>query len=354
MAAQHIGAREFTAPVDLVRWMLALQGQEYAGVRWSVGLRCPAATEADIRSALDAGEIVRSWPLRGTLHLVAADDLGWMLSLTAPRMAAAATRRRAALEITATDIERAREAAVAALTGTGSLPRRALLQAIAAHGVKTAGQRGYHILWHLSQTATLVLGPTDGREQTFALLDAWVRHPRRLERDEALGELARRYVRGHGPTTDRDLARWTGLTLADVRRGLAIAGPELTTVDIGGSTYHVASETLAPGRRRRRAHLLPGFDEYLLGYQDRSFTLTPEHRDAIVPGGNGVFRPTIVLDGEVIGTWARNSPAGDIVIEPALFGRPTAENWRAIEQAAAAYGRFIGQSVRLSRTGRDR
>ena len=342
MAAQRIGASEFTTPRDAVRSMLALQGQDFAGARWSVGLRYADATEAGVAAALDAGEIVRSWPMRGTLHLVAAEDLGWMLRLTAPRMMVSAARRRASLGITDADIERARTAAGVALTGRRVLTRDALLATMDSAGVSTDGQRGYHLIWYLAQTGTLVLGPTEGRQQTFALLDDWVPNPRVLEPDEALGELALRYFRSHGPATDRDLARWSGLTQGDVRRGIAICGGRLTTLDLGGTIYHVSPETLALAPPAARVHLLPGFDEYLLGYGDRTAALAPEHSEAIVPGGNGMFKPTIVVDGEVVGTWGRRVKAGGIVIEPAPFGRLSGRDRNALGVAVRAYGAFIG------------
>ena len=193
VAAQHIGEGEFSTPVEAVRWMLALQAQDFPGLKWSVGLRHVGATMSGVNAALDAGEIVRIWPLRGTLHLVAGEDLGWLLALTTPRMMASAASRRAALGLTEADSERAREIVTAALSGHRALSRRALLATLDAAGVSTAGQRGYHLLGYLAQTGTLVLGPTDGAQQAFALLDEWVVHPaRRLERDEALGELALR------------------------------------------------------------------------------------------------------------------------------------------------------------------
>ena len=174
MAAQRIGARERSTPVEVVRWMLAMQAQDFPGVKWSVGLRQVDATESAVEAACDTGEIVRSWPLRGTLHLVAGEDLGWLLALTAPKAIGSAARRRAILGITEAEVERAREIAIDALGGRRVLTRNALLSTINAAGVSTAGQRGYHVLWYLAQTGTLVLGPTDGRQQTFALLDEWV------------------------------------------------------------------------------------------------------------------------------------------------------------------------------------
>ncbi|MGH2466611.1 MAG: winged helix DNA-binding domain-containing protein, partial [Candidatus Limnocylindrales bacterium] len=238
LAAQRLGAERAESPAEAVRWMLALQAQDLPGVKWSVGLRTTGATERDVEAALDAGQLVRSWPMRGTLHLVAAEDLPWMLELTTSRAIASAAQRRTALGITEAEIERARETAIEALSGGRTLPRSDLLGAIQAGGVSTAAHRGYHLLWYLAQTGTLVMGGATGRGQAFALVDEWVRGRLRLEPDEALGELARRYFASHGPATVADLVRWSGLTVRDVRRGLAVAGAALTTIEVEGATYH--------------------------------------------------------------------------------------------------------------------
>jgi hypothetical protein len=347
LAAQRIGARDLATPGDVVRWMLAIQGQDLPGAKWSVGLRSPDSTETAVEAACDSGEIVRSWPMRGTLHLVPGEDLGWLLRLTSARATASVASRRAALELTESDVERARATAITSLAGGRRLSRDALLAAIAADGVSTACQRGYHVLWYLAQTATLVLGPTDGRQQTFVLLDDWVTAPRRPERDEALGELATRYVRSHGPATVADLARWCGLTMADIRRGLAIGGGALTTSAVDDVTYHLAPEALEAARVADGVHLLPGFDEYLLGYRDRSAALAPEHADAIVPGANGMFKPTIVVDGEVVGTWRRTVRTRDVTIEPAPFAPLSDRHQDGLAEAARAYGAYLGRGATL-------
>ncbi len=213
--------------------------------------------------------------------------------------------------------------------------------------MSTAGQRGYHILWYLALTGTLVLGPSDGRQQAFARLDAWVPNPRRPDRDEALGELARRYFRSHGPATAADLARWSGLTMRDVRRGTDIAGGSLATVEIDGTRYHLDPEILdAPGATAGVV-LLPGFDEYLLGYRDRSAVLLPGHADAIVPGANGMFKATIVVDGVVVGTWSRRVTARAVHIDAVPFAPLSTAAVAGLEAAADAYGRYIGRPVRL-------
>ncbi len=326
-----------------------MQGQDLPGVRWSVGVRLGGGAESAVTDAFDRGEIVRSWPMRGTLHLIRAQDLRWMLDLTAARALTSVAQRRAELGITASDTERAREIAVRALPGHQGLTRTALLAAIEAGGVPTGGQRGYHILWHLAQTGTLVLGPSAGRQQTFVRLDAWIPDLRRLDREEALGELALRYFRSHGPATVADLARWSGLTVREVRHALDLCGTRLATIEVDGRPYHLAPEALdaTTASRPGRVLLLPGFDEYLLGYGDRSAALASEHSDAIVPGGNGMFRPTIVVDGEVVGTWSRRVSTREVAVEAAPFEPLSRTAADGIELAAAAYARFLGRTARL-------
>lgn len=347
LIAQRIATPAGATPAETVRCMLALQAQDFPGVKWSVGLRQRGGTEAAVEAACDAGEIVRSWPMRGTLHLVAAEDLPWMLRLTTPRSVASAGARRAYLGIADLDVERARDIAVAALTGGGIRRREALLAAIEAGGVSTRGQRGYHLLWYLAQTGTLVLGPADGRQQTFVLLDEWVRHPRRLEYDEALGELARRYFASHGPATAKDLARWSGLTLAEVRTGIHVAGSSLAQLEVDGNSYHLAPDTLDAAPRAAPVRLLPGFDEYVLGYQGRTAILAPEHSQAIVPGGNGMFKATIVVDGEVVGTWRHTIKARETVVDAAPFEPLTRPVRAGLREAVEAYGAFLGQPATL-------
>jgi hypothetical protein len=351
LSAQRIGGRERSTPLDTVRWMLALQGQDLPGAKWSIGLRGAGGTERGVEAAFDAGHIVRSWPMRGTLHVVAGEDIGWMLDLTTPAAIASSAQRRAVLGLELTDAERAREVVQRVLAGRQVMTRDATLAAIEAAGVSTAGQRGYHLLWYLAQTGTLVLGPTEGRQQTFALLDDWVPDRRRLERDDALGELALRFFRGHGPATAADLARWAGITMRDVRAGIASCGDRLSTIELGGVSYLLDPEAdidAVTAEPTGRVDLLPGFDEYVLGYKDRSAVLAPEHSAAIVPGGNGVFRPTIVVDGEVSGTWRRVNRGSQVVIEPTLFGAQPRWYASALEAAAEAFGSYLERPVRLA------
>lgn len=332
-------------PVEAVRSLLALQGQDYAGAKWSIGLRASGTTAADVEAALASGAIVRSWPLRGTLHLVAGEDLRWILDLVGPRMIANLARRRASLGLEARGLRRARAVAERRLAGCKALARDELLAAFEAAGLATGGQRGYHLLAWLAQEGTLCFGPQRGNAHTFVLLDEWVPRPRRLARDEALGELARRYFEGHGPATVRDFANWTKLTADDVRRSVGLARPALVERAYDGVPTLAAAASLAPAPRAAGSVvLLPGFDEYLLGYQDRSAALAAEHKELIVPGGNGVFRPTVVVDGRVVGTWRRGAGKGSGV-EASLFDgyRFSRAEASAFARTAAAHARFWGE-----------
>jgi hypothetical protein len=305
-----VGPGEPTA-ADAVRRLGAVQAQDYPGALASVALRTASRLRKDVEAALDAGEVVRSWPMRGTLHLVAADDLRWFLDTVGARALAGVGKRWAGLELDEAQAERARQLVLEALTVRGRASRAELLAAIGEGGVAVTGQRGYHLLWYLSQTGTLCLGPTDGAgEQLFVLLDDWVRGGRRLDRDEALAELALRYFTGHGPATVADLVRWAGSTVRDVRAGVAEVRDRLAAVTIDGTEYLMdpaSPDRLAAARAEAEGVLLlPGFDEFVLGYGDRTAVVPAELATRIVPGNNGVFRATVVHRGRVVAVWRWN------------------------------------------------
>lgn len=323
LVAQRIAGTGLATATDAVHWLTAAQAQDYQGALTSVALRTSSGTRQSVEAALDTGQIVRSWPMRGTLHLVVAEDLPWMLDLTAARLVTRAAARRAQLGLDLPVIEQARELAVAALTGGHRMRRDDLLAVWSEGGVDTAGQRGYHLIWHLAQTGTLCFGPVREHEQLLVLVDEWIPCPRHLERDVALGEWAWRYFCSHGPATIKDFTRWTALIAADVRAGLELARSRLAGVDVEGVEYFMDPQTpeLLDACRRdaRGVFLLPGFDEFVLGYSDRRASLPAEFVNRIVPGGNGVFRPTVVSDGQIIGTWAHSGRGARRIVAATPF-----------------------------------
>ena len=309
LIAQRVAGPGWATPTDAVRWMTATQAQDFASAVLAVALRTKSRSLGEVHDALDGGSVIRSWPMRGTLHFIAAEDLSWMLELTAERSLATTTKYRTQLGLDQSIIERARAVAFETLAGGGRMSRADLLASWEKAGLQTVKQHGYLLIWHLAQTGTLCLGPTDGTEQHFVLFDEWVTTSRHLEHDEALGEWALRYFRSHGPATVKDFTWWTKLKAADVKIAIATAAPQLERIVVDDVTYYLDPQTLAVfDARRRKARdvfLLPGFDEYLLGYQDRAAVLPTEFAPRLVPGGNGVFLPTIISAGEVVGTWKR-------------------------------------------------
>ncbi len=221
---QLAGQRSITEVVD---WFAAMQGQDFASVQWSLGLRTHT-TRAEAIRAFDSGEIVRTWPMRGTLHVVPGRDARWMLEHLGGRALAGAARRRESLGLSTSDADRAVDVLGAALAGGTVLTRAECVQALESAGIPGAGQRAYHLLWYASQKGVACVGPSRGKEQTFVLLDDFAPAGPALDRPAALGEIAARFLRSHGPASAHDLGRWADLTLTDARAGLA-AVPGITT-----------------------------------------------------------------------------------------------------------------------------
>jgi len=315
--------------------MLAIQAQDFPGAKWALGLRAPGTTLADVDAALAAGSIVRSWPMRGTLHLTAAEDLKWMLALMTPRVLAGLTKRQSELQLDAKSLGKAQDVARKALAGT-RLDRQGMFAALDKAKLNADPHRGYHMLFYLAQTGVVCMGPDD----CYVLVDEWIKTSRELAREEALGELALRYFRSHGPATIADLQRWGKLTAGDAKLGTQLAAPALAKHD----AYYFDEATLAI-RAPVPVLALPGFDELILGYEDRTCTLPAEHGDRIVPGGNGMFISTIVANGVVVGTWARTQKPKQIVIEARPFAPLSASVAKGFARAAAAYGAFVGKAV---------
>lgn len=327
-------------PEEAAQSLVCTQGQDYPGSTVSLALRSgsgaasgPRGTAEAVRRAYDSGLLVRSWPMRGTLFVVGSEDLGWILDLTAPAMIRATERRRGELGLDAATLAASESIAGRELAGAG-LTRAGLLEAWTREGIAVESGRGYHLIFFLALTGVLCFGPTEGKGQRLVLVDEWISGHRQSgrptvprNRDDAVHELLLRYLRSHGPATLEDFCWWSKLGKTESRAALreiqGEAGDQLAGADVGGREHWMGADL--PDRYADCARataaplLLPGFDEMVLGYQDRSAVLTREEEALVVPGGNGVFKGTVLHRGHAVGTWKR-STRKDRPVEVEPFG----------------------------------
>ncbi|MCC9205657.1 winged helix DNA-binding domain-containing protein [Arthrobacter sp. zg-Y769] len=321
------------APADVVRRAVALQGQDLPAVLRAIALRSrPGTTVQEVRDAFDRGELVRGWPMRGTLFATTPEHLATLLSFTAERIRRMTTRRRAELGLDEAVLARGRHTLREAL-GERPLRRSEAMELWESAGIDTSDGRGYHLLMHLCVEGLAHWGRFSAAEQLLTLTAAEGAAGPDAAADAELAAVVRGFVLARGPVTEADLAWWTKLPKTVVRR--AAAGVEdLVQVEVGGTAAWIIGNPEIPGPSG--VSLVPAFDEWILGYADRSLVAGPAMLAAIVPGGNGVFRPAVLDDGVAVGTWRlpRTSRAApEPVID--LVERVSAAKRRAIEQAVA-------------------
>jgi hypothetical protein len=335
----------FGKPEEVVAWFGAVQAQDYLGALWALGLRTRGATEGSVEAAEARRAIIRTWPMRGTLHFVAAADARWMTRLLAPRVIARnAARLKREVDVDAKVVGRARAVVERALEGGRRLERGDLYERLEARGIATAKSRGLHILLWLALDGTICLAGRQGKQHTFALLDEWIPKAGPMERDAALAELARRYFTSHGPATRRDFMWWAGITMKDAQAGIDGAGNALARMHIGREEFW-----WRPVRGARRitatplVKLLPAFDEYTVAYQERAL-LVPAGAPAM--GAFGMLSPVVIIDGLVAGNWKRSIAGDKVSIKTKLRRKLTARERAALEGATREYAAFLGLELR--------
>ena len=343
---QQIARTRFTQPEQVVAWLGGLQGQDYPGAKWSIGLRLPHATDAEVVRAIDEGKIIRTWPMRGTLHFVAAQDVRWMLMLTSPKNIAGSASRRQNLELDDKTLAGCREVFIKTLQGGKQKSREEMYAALAQAKISTEGQRGYHILWNMALHGLICFAASADKEQNIALLDEWVAPTPVKTREEALAELALRYFTSRGPATMPDFIWWSGLSAGEARLGHDAIKSTLAQETVGKLSYWMASDIILPNEEPT-IFVLPGFDEYLLGYKDRSVVLDAVHAEKVCPGGNGMFASTIIINGLVVGTWKRVIKKAGIDITATPFTSLSKADKKRFTEAAQHYGDFHKMPVKV-------
>ncbi len=348
LQAQGIAAPLSTTPEAVVTRLGAVQAQDYTGALWAIALRLAGATRSTVEKAITEKSIVRTWALRGALHFVPAADARWMIELVAPRVLKEAAGLQRQLELDSGSFSRSRNIVRKALQQHKVMTRRDLFAALDKGGMGTGGQRGTLILQQLSMECTLCYGPHADKQPTFTLFDDWITTSRTLEREDALRTIAERYFTGHGPATVRDFVWWTGLSMADAKLALQHAKESLESYLDDGTEYWMARGLTVPEDVQAAAHLLAGFDEYLLGYSNRSAALPPKFAGRVVTGADDVFFSTLLLDGQVRGTWRRETGPKGVVIEASPFGRFSPAEKQSFIAAAERYAHFLGSPVTIN------
>ena len=349
--AQRLIGEPFTSAVDTVRWLGVVQAQDYAGALWAVGQRTQAATAAALNRLFDAGVILRTHVLRPTWHFVLPEDIRWLLELTGPRVRRGLAARWRQLEIDAGVVARASAAFRAALAGGRHLTRPELGVVLRATGIAPDGQRLPHLLMAAELDGLLASGPRHGKQFTYALLEERAPAPqaRVLDRTAALAELTRRYFRSHGPAQVQDFVWWSGLTVADARLGLALAGAALAHQVIAGTDYWFDAAAGPAGTAATVAHLLPNFDEYTVGYRDRAAVVLADRpfEPALFSFGS-ILSNVVLVGGRVRGAWRRTVTRGGVRVEVRLLDRLAPAEAAAVDEAGYRLGRFLGSPVELT------
>ncbi len=348
---------EATSVVQVVREMCGIQAQDASAATLAVRPRSAGLVAADVeQSRVQDRSVVRTWGPRGTLHLLAAEDLGWLLPLIGPVFVAGDRRRREELGLSEDICARGIRLIRDVLADQGPMTRAELFEHLATHGIHLEGQARPHLLFLPALEGIICLGPDRGAEPTYVLLNDWIDHEHTghpLSEDEAYAELTRRYLSAYGPVTPEDQAAWSGMPLSKTRAAWQRVKDELLGVETTGSPAWMLKKRAA-WLDQLPTHppivlLLPRFDIYLLGYRNRDLAIPPQYAKRINAGG-GIIHPTVLVDGQVVGTWKSNRLKNhlDVLVEP--FDQLAPEIYEGLEAETEDIARFLGVKATLQVT----
>jgi hypothetical protein len=343
LARQHLIAPTLSDPAEVVRVFGAVQAQDYGGAKWALGMRTRGATDGSIERAFASGAILRTHVLRPTWHFVAPADIRWMLALTGPRVKATMSYYDRKLELDDALFRRSNDAIVRALRDGKQLTRAEIAQELRRAGVDVAGsQRLGHILLRPELDGVICSGARRGKQFTYALLDERVTRAPAMGRDESLLELTGRYFATRAPATANDLAWWSGLTVADAKRGIEMAGSALEREVIDDRVYWSPPAARPRPWRTPKVFLLPNYDEFFIGHKDRSAIGTRLASAHLVTGGDALIAHVIAIDGQLVGGWKRTLTTDSVTIDLRLLTRLSSAERRALDAAVRRHGEFLG------------
>lgn len=344
--SQHIGRTRLKTVREILSWMGAIQAQDYPIAKWAIGVRLPGSTDQEIEAAIDNAEIIRTHLLRPTWHFVAAEDVFWLLELTAPQVKAAQSSRDRQLELTEAVFKKSNSIIEKALRDGRHLTRAALVAELNKAGIATDQNRASHLFARAELEKIICSGAIQDGKPTYGLLSDRVPKPRHLTKDEALAQLAKRYFTSRCPATLQDFAWWSGLPAADARQAFELVKSDFHPETIEGHTCWFPDDLPLPHPAEDPAYFLPTYDEFILSYADRSASIPSElesHLKAI--SDRGVFRPILVVNGQVIGVWKRTIKIDTMILEIQPFTKANQSIMDLIDKAASQYGIYLDKKI---------
>ena len=340
LISQQIINTKFKSPQETVGWMGAMQAQDFNMAKWAIGLRLKKATQKNIDDAINSGEIIRIHVLRPTWHFVSRDDIYWMLDLTAPKIKTSMNGRLQQLELTESVLKKSNKIIKKVLTENKFATRKELVSQLNKAKIPTDENRASHIFLNAELNKIICSGKMKEKEITYALLSESVPEPKSLQRHEALEKLTTKYFKSHGPTTIRDFVWWSGLSISDAKAGLEMIKKDFVSEKINDQEYWLSNSFSFPKNFKDSMYLLPAFDEFLISYTDRSASILNKHASKAF-SKNGIFWPTIIINGKVIGTWKREMKKDKLLITINFFGSKAKWKKNLLEKEAGKFGLFL-------------
>lgn len=331
---------------EVVRWLGAVQAQDYSGAKWGVAQRTAGATDGDLDRLFDAGAILRTHVMRPTWHFVAPEAIRWLLALTAPRVHAVNAYYYRKFELDEEVFARGRALLEHALAGGRQLTRADVVRVLEAGGIVASGLRLAYLLMAAELDGVICSGALRGKQHTYALLDERVPLARSVAREEALAELARRFFTSHGPATVQDFSWWSGLTVADAKAGVELNTSVLQQERVEDKTFWIDGTGSLPGETRLTMHLLPNYDEHLIAYRDHGALLDPGAGE-VGSDHEAVQAHIIARNGRVVGGWRRAFEKREVKVTTNLLLDLNEDERAQLGIAAERFGGFLGLPVRV-------
>ena len=346
LMAQQIAGTTFTTPKEIVGWMGAMQAQDFNMAKWAIGVRLSGATDSIIENAFNKGEILRTHVLRPTWHFVSADDIYWMLELTAPHMNRAMKSRHKQLGLDEKMLAKSNSIIQKALESGKHLTRPEIMGELNKNKIETHDLKSIHLMFHAELNGIVCSGIIRGKEHTYALLEKRVKRTKSITREEALAKLAERYFKSHCPATLEDFTWWSGLNITEARQAWEMVSKNFISETIKSKTFWFADSFFIPGNRKSSLYLLPAFDEFIISYKDRTAVLQPEHHTKAFTN-NGIFHPVIVMNGQAIGLWKRNIQKDKVILEAEFFKKASKAAIHSFKKESKKYGKFLRKKVEI-------